>query len=289
MRTQALGAGLVAQSQFAMAPFRLHRPTTIEDALAIVSEHPDAVIAAGCSDLVAQIREGCAPQALVSLQKVDALRAIRHEAGVLHIGPMVTHYAGSTDETVGNTIPNLAAAWASIATVRIRYTATVGGNLMARRYRYEMPLLLGALGADLVFDAGATTRPVASLWADSVSAQRGLLTDITVRTDDLVWFGYERSMRPTATVALAVRRNPDGTLQVRAQAGSEYRHGFALTADICVGDLDPLEVSAQLAQQLPDDCADYTGSAEYRRHLVRVLTRRLLTAACAQLKGTKTT
>ena len=116
----------------------------------------------------------------------------------------------------------------------------------------------------------------------------GLLTDITVRTDDLVWFGYERSMRPTATVALAVRRNPDGTLQVRAQSGSEYRHGFALTADTGARELDPLEVSAQLAQQLPDDCADYTGSAEYRRHLVRVLTRRLLTAACAQLKGTTT-
>lgn len=95
-------------------------------------------------------------------------------------------------------------------------------------------------------------------------------------------------MRPTATVALAVRRSPDGTLQVRAQSGSEYRHGFALTADTGASELDPLEVSAQLAQQLPDECADYTGSAEYRRHLVRVLTRRLLTAACAQLKG-KTT
>ncbi|WP_037243013.1 FAD binding domain-containing protein [Rhodococcus wratislaviensis] len=288
MRTQALGAGLVAQTQFAMAPFRLHRPTTIEDALAIVSEHPDAVIAAGCSDLVAQIREGCAPNTLVSLQKVDALRAIRHEAGVLHIGPMVTHHMGATDEIVAAAIPNLATAWASIATVRIRYTATVGGNLMARRYRYEMPLLLGALDADLIYDAGALSRPVASLWADSGTAQRSVLTDITVRTDDLVWFGYERSMRPTATVALAVRRSPDGTLQVRAQSGSEYRHGFALTADTGASELDPLEVSAQLAQQLPDECADYTGSAEYRRHLVRVLTRRLLTAACAQLKG-KTT
>jgi carbon-monoxide dehydrogenase medium subunit len=288
MRTQALGAGLVAQSQFAMAPFRLHRPTTIEDALAILSEYPDAAIAAGCSDLVAQIREGRGLETLVSLQKVDALRAIGHEAGVLHIGPMVTHHAGATDDIVGTVIPNLAAAWESIATVRIRYTATVGGNLMARRYRYEMPLLLGALDAELVFDAGAASRPVASLWANTASAQRGLLTDITIRTDDLVWFGYERSMRPTATVALAVRRNPDGTLRVRAHSGSEYRHGFALTADTGVGEIDPMALSAQLAWQLPNECADYTGSAEYRRHLVRVLTRRLLIAACAQLKGTTT-
>ncbi|WP_063036205.1 FAD binding domain-containing protein [Nocardia grenadensis] len=278
MRATVDGSGIVAQSQSALAPFRLYRPESVTEVEAVLAADPKAVIGAGCSDLVARIREGCTPAALVSLRKVAGLKAITHHGGVLHLGPMVTHHEGATSATVAAAIPGLAAAWSRIATVRIRYTGTIGGNLMARRHRYEMPLLLGALDARLSISDGRTLAS-SELWTDDTSA---LLTGIEVSTADLVWFGYERSMRPTTTVALAIRRGAGATLSVHATAGSEYRRGISLRVDTgatSAADIDTVATAAALAAQLPDDIADYTGSAEYRRHLVTVLTRRLLQEA----------
>lgn len=280
MRATVDGSGIVAQSQSALAPFLLYRPESIAEAEAVLTADPAAVIAAGCSDLVARFREGCAPGALVSLRKVAALKAITHSGGVLHLGPMVTHHEGATSATVAAAIPGLAAAWSRIATVRIRYTGTVGGNLMARRYRYEMPLLLGALDARLSFSDGRVIAP-GDLWTGDTTA---LLTAIAVPTTDLVWFGYERSMRPTTTVAVAIRRSARSVLSVHATAGSEYRQAISLRVDteaISPADIDAASTAAVLAAQLPDDIADYTGSTEYRRHLVAVLARRLLREAAA--------
>lgn len=276
MRATVDGSGIVAQSQSALAPFRLYRPGSVAEANTVLEREPGAVIGAGCSDLVARIREGAAPEALVSLQKVAELKAITHTDGVLRLGSMVTHDAGASSPVVAAAIPGLSAAWARIATVRIRYTATVGGNLMARRHRYEMPLLLGALDARLSMSDDRTLA-VDALWSDDTTA---LLTGISVSTTDLVWFGYERSMRPTATVALAIRRLPEGTLSLHATAGSEYHPGVSLRLDtdaLVAAGIDASVASAALAAQLPDDVADFTGSAGYRRHLVTVLTRRLLT------------
>ncbi|MEV0104745.1 FAD binding domain-containing protein [Nocardia sp. NPDC050799] len=278
MRATVDGSGIIAQSQSALAPFRLYRPESVAEVKAVLAADPEAVLAAGCSDLVARIREGCTPAALVSLRKVTGLKTITHHDGVLHLGSMVTHHEGATSAIVIAAIPGLATAWSRIATVRIRYTGTVGGNLMARRHRYEMPLLLGALDARLPMSDGRTLAP-GELWTDDTTA---LLAGIEVATADLVWFGYERSMRPTTTVALAIRRGADATLAVHATAGSEYRRGISLRVDTeatSAAGIDAMPTAAALAAQLPDDIGDYTGSAEYRRHLVAVLTRRLLREA----------
>ncbi|RYH21310.1 MAG: hypothetical protein EON54_25695 [Alcaligenaceae bacterium] len=92
-------------------------------------------------------------------------------------------------------------------------------------------------------------------------------------------------MRPLATVALAIRRQPDSKLVVSATAGSEYRRYFALhcsTGTEQLVDVDTAQVGEELGRQLPDEAADYSGSIEYRRHLVSVLSRRLLASAVAE-------
>ncbi|MFK0160783.1 FAD binding domain-containing protein [Streptomyces sp. NPDC090493] len=289
MRSQEFGAGLIAQNQSSLAPFRLRRPTSVDEAVALVAAEPETVIAAGCTDLVAQLREGRAPRAMVHLGRVPELREIAHRGDRLSLGPTATLYQIATAQAVAGAVPGLARACARIATVRVRRTATLGGNLLARRFRYEMPVLLGALDAELEFAGGPGTT-VEGLWREDAEEGRacgawepqGLLTGVSVRTAGLVWFGYERSMRPTATVALAVRRRADGTLTVRAVAGSEYRRPYTMTCRTGVAALaeaEPAQVGGALAAQLPDRIADYCGSAEYRRHLFGVLTARLLTAA----------
>ena len=136
--------------------------------------------------------------------------------------------------------------------------------------------------------------PVSSLWdrdspRDRNLGNAGILTAVAVDTASLLWFGYERSMRPVSTVSLAVRKDPLAGLTVSAVCGSEYRQPFVLshTAEATdIAELDPVSVGGVLAAQLPDEAGDYAGSIDYRRHLVGVLCRRLLAQATGnQRKG----
>lgn len=285
MRINQLGSGLIAQSQSSLPPFVLHRPTTLHEAMELSLQKPNALFAAGCSDLVAQFREGLVPDEVVSLQRVPELTEISHEGGVLHIGSMVTHHRGSSSPIVRELSSGLSNAWKSIATVRIRFKATVGGNLMARRHRYEMPVMLSALDANMHFHGDVAERrlPVATLW-DNETVPAGLLTSISIETDSLLWFGYDRSMRPLTTVALAIRSDGEGRMRVTATCGSEYRRTFVLNhtqESSAINQLDVPSVAEALALQLPEEAADYSGSIGYRRRLVAVLSRRLLQAATA--------
>jgi carbon-monoxide dehydrogenase medium subunit len=283
MRSQALGAGLVADSQWALEPFELVRPATVAEAVAARSERPDAVFAAGMTDLTAQFREGLRPSECIVLSGLDELRRIRVTADELRIGALLTHRTGPAEETLRTALPSLAQAWGRIANVRIRFRATIGGNLMAGRPRYEMPVILSALEADayLTDARGEHRLPVAAL-ARGESVPGGLLTEIGVETSSLAWYGYDRSLRPVTTVAVAVRRVPGG-LKVTASAGSEYRPAATVSQVFAAEEpsrLDPREVGAALANALPDSIGDYAGSAGYRRRVVGTLiARRLRTAS----------
>ena len=290
MHTQSRGAGLLAPTQAALPPFRLVRPATLAEAEAVLTDRPDATIAAGCTDLVASIREGHTPATLVSLRRVDELRTIEHNGGVLRIGALNTHDHGSRHPVLMSALPELGAAWSSIATVRIRFRATVGGNLMARRPRYEMPVILGALEATMEFGADQSERACTVdefVRRDPAVPAGRLLRHFAVDTASLCLFGYDRSMRPLTTVALAVRRSGGG-LRLTAVAGSEYRRPALLSAGASVADVadlkpgDRAELAHELAAQLPDRAGDYAGSTAYRRRVIAVLLRRRLESAAGR-------
>lgn len=122
------------------------------------------------------------------------------------------------------------------------------------------------------------------------------MTAVSVDTASLLWFGYERTMRPVSTVAMAVRSNASGDVTVTAVCGSEYRRPYVLSHTVlshpaggtATADLDPASVAEILAAQLPEEAADYAGSISYRRHLASVLCRRLLVQATGkQRKGSQ--
>lgn len=283
MRSTVLDAGLVASTQSGLPPFRLYRPRNLAETVSVLTAEPTAHVFAGGSDFFAQVRRGVTPEALVSVRHLSELKTLTHDDGRLWLGAGMTHAEGQNDGTLRNVLPALADAWGSIATVRIRRTGTIGGNLMSRQYRYEMPLLTGALQARLEFPDDHT-RPVDWLWEDAAGQQERLLLGVSVDTSNLLYFGYERSMRPVITVALALREYPAG-ITATAVVGSEYHPGFQLqveTSDHAVEHLNATNLATALAEQLPPEAADYSGDHPYRRHLVKVLSTRLLKEAQRQ-------
>ncbi|MFB4314146.1 FAD binding domain-containing protein [Actinomadura sp. 21ATH] len=254
-----LAGGWAAPTQRTIPDFRLHRPRTIA-AAAAAGAAEGAVYAHGCTDLFARFREGLWCSDLVSLERIPELTGIRRDGPDLAIGAGVRHVAGAADPLVAELLPGLAAAWGSIATHRIRQRATIGGNLMARRPRYEMPIMMEALGARLE-TAGPVLAP-ADVWA---GPPPGTLLH-TVRIPDAAgaWFGYERALRPLMTAAVAVRGET-----VWLAVGSEYVRPHA--AEGRLGE-DP----ARIAARLPGAVGDAAADAGYRRHAAGVLLGRAL-------------
>lgn len=207
--------GFVASSFRTLAPFRLVRATRLIDAVEAVSiamqADEAAAVLAGGTDLPARFNEGFAPTLVVDISGIDDLRRIEHRDGALVIGAAVTHAAGSTHPLIREHLPSFGQAWSRIANVRIRMSATLGGNLMARRTRYEAAILLAALGANVRF---ATANGVIEATAeDCFDAPAGaLLTAILIPLRKGLRLDYERSMRPIMTQAVAIDAAGNGRL-----------------------------------------------------------------------------
>ncbi len=274
-------AGLLPTSARSLAPLRLWQPASIADAVSCLQRCDDPVLLAGGTDLVAQYNEGLSPRTLIDISRIEALRQLRQHDGVLHIGALVTHHAGSGDALVQGLLPGFARAWSRIANPRIRFRATLGGNLMARRTRYEGALLLQALRAQLHF-TGTTGRErvdVDAVWHGGVPP-RSMLSDIEIDTRALVAFDYERSLRPLMTQAVSVWREPAG-LRLMLVLATEYLAPVNLS--LAVAGLQPQQLAArasaiarELLAQLPSSFDDGQVTADYARHAGAALLARQL-------------
>ena len=263
-------AGLVPTSARSLPPLRLYQPRSISEALEALAaaEHP--VVLAGGTDLVAAFNEGLQPRELVSLAQVAELRTIEGDVRGVRIGATVTHDAGCTHEALLRRAPGFAQAWSRISNPRIRFTGTLGGNLMARRVRYEGSVLLTAAKASLTFATpdGALRSSPGDLW-DARIPQRALLTRIEIGTADLAAYFYERSMRPLLTLAVGLRRSADGLLLSCAVA-TEYLRPALLELALPGADLGRVArsaraIAADAFAQLPEAFADPVVTYAYAR------------------------
>ena len=271
-------AGLIPASARSLPPFKLYRPRNIAQVMEVLGNVEGAALLAGGTDLVAAFNEGLRPSALVSLALVEELRGVQRTAQNLRIGSCVTHGVGSSHAAVLAQAPGVARAWARIANPRIRFSATLGGNVMARRTRYEASLLLTAAGAQLEFTSPTGTVLITpqSLWADGPPA-RSLLVAIDIQTADLVDYFYERSMRPLLTLATGIRRVGEELL-LSCAVGTEYLQPALLELKVQKADLakNSQDVAQELFKQLPETFADPVVTHTYAKTAGAVLLARRL-------------
>ena len=264
------GAGLIATSARSARPVPVFRPGSCAEALGLLAGGARPTLVAGGTDLCAQFNEGLQPDTLLALDRIAELQAVDLARGVLRIGSGVTHAAGSSHPLVRQHLPGFAEAWARIANIRVRHWATIGGNLMARRPRYEMSLLLTALDARLHFlgpdGAERVTTP-----AELPSVPSGaLLHHVAVPLSGATFFRYDRSLRPIMTLALC--RDAAGC---RAVIATEMLHPVLLP--VAQG-LPPAQAAEATLAVLPSDFADAVTSNWYLRRSGTVLLRRGLEA-----------
>lgn len=200
--------GVIAASARDLEPFRLLRPDSLSEAIiALAAQDQPPTLYAGGTDICASFREGLKVETMLWLKDLPELKEIGADGGELRIGALATLDDVASHPAV-DAIPGLAAAMDLLANVRIRFTATIGGNLMARRTAYEVSILLTALNARLQFASpnGDFDLSPYEVW-DRDDLGTAILTHIAVPLQGSPRLDYERSLRPWMTQALALRNN----------------------------------------------------------------------------------
>ena len=185
-----------------LPPFRLFRPTTPAEAIEILgSEETPPICYAGGTDLCLSVHEGRSVPSLLTLNTLDGLRGAEVRNGALTVGALATLDELSTHAQV-RAIPGLAEALGAIANVRIRFRATIGGNVAARRTAYEVLILLAALDARLIFESSVGRRELGAtdIWT-AEDLDRSLLTEIEIPLTEGLALDYDRTLRPWMTQA----------------------------------------------------------------------------------------
>jgi carbon-monoxide dehydrogenase medium subunit len=131
--------------------FELLQPTSVAEAAGLLTEYGDEgrVLGGGTTLVILMKQRALYYPYLIDLQTVPGLKEIRRDPDGIRIGAMVTHRMVETSPLIREHAPLVAEAFRHIGNVRVRQTATVGGNLAHADYRLDPPPALLALNAEV--------------------------------------------------------------------------------------------------------------------------------------------
>jgi CO/xanthine dehydrogenase FAD-binding subunit len=277
-------------------------PRSLDDAVAALAEHPDALVLAGGTDLMVDVNEArhriADDDVVVAVSRVPELRTWTHDpaARTVRLGAGVT-YAEIEREPLAGLLPALAQAARTVGSPQIRNAATLGGNLATCSPAGDGLPVLSALDAvvELEGTSGRRAVPVGAFMTGVKRTDRRadeLITAVTVPLLD-GWQGYAKvGVRNAMVIAiagacLAVDR-PSRSIRlalgsvaptiVRAGEAETFAESRVDWGALAVDDAAAVEFG-RLAAGAARPIDDHRATAAYRRHAVEVLARRLLRRA----------
>jgi len=288
-----------------MTPFDYRKPSTLDEAFRLLDEYgPRASVLAGGTDLLIRVRNrSIVPELLIDLKGVSGLDEIRYEPETgLRIGALASIYSLETSPHVQGAFAGIGEAAASLASYQVRCRATLGGNVCNGSPAADMVPPLITLGARVRIASkdGERWLSMEELYAvpRRTRLQPGeLLLEIQIPPARPVVSGYAkhgvRNAMERAVVGVAVSLWPSekggcaevkiaigaaGPVPARALKSEGILRGEKLDEGI-------ISRAAELAAEETNPISDLRASAEYRREMVQVLTRRLLTRIWMDSKG----
>jgi CO/xanthine dehydrogenase FAD-binding subunit len=249
-------------------------PRSLDEALRLKSERPEAVPIAGGTDLMVTLNfDRERPATLLNLNEIAELRGWSRENGTVRLGAGLT-YTEAMKPPLAELVPALAEASRTVGSPQIRNRGTIGGNLgTASPAGDALPPLLVA-GSDVVVASvrGERTMPLDEFL---VGPKRNALADDELIVAVLAGTGSRqtfmkvgpRNAMVIAVVSLALRVNDE----LRAAFGSAGPVPTLVRAP-----LDEVDSFPDRVAEAASPIDDVRGSAAYRRHALRVLTARAL-------------
>jgi CO/xanthine dehydrogenase FAD-binding subunit len=256
----------------------VHTPRTLDEALRLKAELPEARFVQGGTDVLVELNFGRSrPEALVNLAELQELRGWSQEDGELRLGAGLT-YTDAMRAQLAELFPALAEASRTVGSPQIRNRGTIGGNLGTASPAGDAlpPLLVEHARVEIASVRGVRTLPV----------EEFLL-------------GVKRNALEPDELVTAVRLDPSGSSQTFMKVGprnamviavcslavavdpeaGEVRAAFGSAAVTATRVIVPLGDAASLPERVAEAASpidDVRATAAYRRHALRVLAGRAL-------------
>ena len=282
------------------APFDFFAPTSLDEALGVLAHfRENARPLAGGQSLIPLLNfRRIRPVAIVDLGQIPDLAGIRRDNGTLRIGAMTRQRAVEREASIASVAPLLAQAIPWIAHAEIRNRGTIGGSLAHADPCAELPAVMLTLGATMHVQSVNGARTIAAddfiVDAFTTALRPGeLLVEIGIPViAERTTHAFEEVARrhgdsSLSGVAASVTTDHDGRCDLaRVVAMSTVTGAKRLTSaeQVLRGQRLDARCIAAAADAAGDEvrvAGDLHASSSYRRHLARVLTRRVLTRAAS--------
>jgi carbon-monoxide dehydrogenase medium subunit len=280
-----------------------HQPTTFADLAELLTRYgAEARLMGGGTALTILLKEGLIDSVrLISLERMG-LDSVSWRDGALHVGAMTSLQALADHPLVHEHVPILCEVLHQVASRRIRNVATLGGNICWAEPASDPPGLLMLLDAEATISSGRGERrvPVRDLFRDYYTTALEADEVLTVvrippqRKDAGLAYikltPQSKADKPVLGVAASIRAEKGVCGEARVVVSAAGPTPLSLPeADAGMGGHP---VASRAAEELADRYAeaaqpvsDSRGSESYKRDMIRVLVRRALRQAWAQVQA----
>lgn len=277
--------------------FKYIAARTVDEAVGHLAKHNgDAKVLAGGQSLTPMLNFRLArPAVLVDINRIPGLDGVKEEKGALTLGTLVRHRMVETSPVIRSRFPMLSAAAVHVGHLAIRNRGTFGGSVAHNDPAAEWPMMALLLDAEMKTKSASGGRTIKAkdffvTYLTSALNDGEMLTE--VRLPDLPaktgWGFEELSRRPgdfalaavAATVTVSGGKCSEARISM-AGVGPTPRRAPAAEAALKGQALDDaaFKKAGEAAAAAADPSNDVHASADFRRHLVNVLTQRALKAA----------
>lgn len=263
-----------------MQNFEFRRANSVADAVQALRAAPEGKLLAGGQSLLPVLKLNlAAPSALISLSAISQLKGVRREGSALVIGAGTTHAEVAASKEVKSAIPGLAALAEQIGDPQVRNRGTLGGSVAHNDPAADYPAALLALNATVVTDRreiGVDTFFTGMF--ETALARDEVITAVKFPIASRA--GYAKFPNPAskyAIVGVMVAQSAQGVRVAVTGAGAcVFR--FAAAEKALAARFAPEAIDG-LTYPADELLSDLHAAADYRAHLVIVMTKRAVAAA----------
>jgi CO/xanthine dehydrogenase FAD-binding subunit len=253
-------------------------PTTLEEALRLKADVPDALPIDGGTDVMVELNfDRRRPEAILDLNRVAELDGWSRENGAVRLGASLT-YTEAMAEPLAELLPALAEASRTVGSPQIRNRGTVGGNLGTASPAGDAlpPLLVQRAEVEVGSTRGIRTLPVEQFL---VGPKRNAL-----EPDELILAAW---VRPSGARQTFMKIGPRNAMVIAVcslalavdEERGELRAAFGSAGPVPALVIAPVAERADFPERVAAAASpidDVRGTAAYRRQALRVLTERAL-------------
>jgi carbon-monoxide dehydrogenase medium subunit len=285
------------------APFEYYAPTSVNEALSLLSQNAEAKVLAGGHSLLPLMKLRLAtPPALVDIGKIAELRGISDMGDAVVLGALTTHHDVEHSGVLRRECPLLPEVASQIGDRQVRNRGTIGGSLAHADPAADYPAAMLALGASVEVQGLNGKRTIRAddlftgLMQTALNANELI---VSVRVPKTVGkghgvayakFPHPASRYAVAGVAVWVKIEHDQVTDIRVgvTGAADHAQRAKKTEDALRGKPmtdDGIAAAAKMAADGLTTMGDLYASAEYRAQLVTALAAQALNTAHARAHG----